>query len=117
MKTLFLSTVLFSLIVPSVVSAQIDPRCFTRDECTRARQEMLGQPVSYAIGGAESGFYSARDHADAADACKGTEIWGTVTDPASGVQSTGQQEAGFCLPVTQAETTIQIGGETRFGRS
>lgn len=104
-RILLFCTILFALAFPGQSFAQssaqfekIDQRCFTKSECVEARLEYAP------FVDPEEGFYPASLHADALAACGGSII-----------NSKGDvEEAGFCLPVSQAQTTISLSGRDTF---
>lgn len=95
---------IFALMIlgaPSIVSAQIDQRCFTRSECTEARSGLAN--LGYTVEDPEDGFY---DGTDAKDACNGGQLLNQSGEP---------EEAGFCLPAGGAQTEVSFGGKNNFG--
>lgn len=73
-----------------------DPRCWKRQDCINERKRLgVVDPKD-----AEGGFYSAREHTDALEAC-------------ASLQAPGE-DWGFCLPASQTITKIKFGGETNF---
>ncbi|OGH70720.1 MAG: hypothetical protein A3C90_02900 [Candidatus Magasanikbacteria bacterium RIFCSPHIGHO2_02_FULL_51_14] len=101
MKTLFFSTILFFLVIPSVASAQIDSRCFARDDCIDERSK-LNERLGYGLTVDQIAGGFVREGADC---------------PAQMFSSIGgaMQDAGYCLPVSSADVKITVGGRQRFG--
>ncbi|MFA6427721.1 MAG: pilin [Candidatus Magasanikbacteria bacterium] len=95
---------IFSVIIAGVlftpffsVSAQVDQRCWTEQECINYRLPFVNNDEKIAI----DGVYYASEHDDAKKACGGTE-------------DTAGKKLGFCLPAGQTETSISFGGKTKF---
>lgn len=79
-------TLVIGGIIPSLVQAQIDSRCFTAEDCQAAR------------GGATDGFYQS---SETIYACQGNTT-------ANG------KEIGFCSPSQYIETRVSFGGVQSF---
>ncbi len=102
--TLIFMGIFASFAIPSITHAQVDPRCFTKDECVTERKIILS-PLEDTLGvasteEAERGFYTG---SDAVATC------GVLT-----VQGQEPEPLGFCLPAGQAITKIGFGGKTEF---
>jgi len=94
---LFLTIALLStimILLPKNANAQIDPRCWTKEDCIEVRR-------GFAIGNdqrAEDGFVQ---NAESEAACGGKE-------------DSLKQSVGFCLPATKTVTEISFGGKREF---
>ncbi|MBT3539147.1 hypothetical protein HOF40_02470 [Candidatus Parcubacteria bacterium] len=95
MKKVIISLYIISLFLPAITQAQVDQRCWIKEDCMRFREGLVDTSQ------VAEGFYSAADHKDALGAC------GAATD-ASG------RDLGFCLPAGKAVTAISFGGKTEF---
>lgn len=84
----------FLFVVPNFVNAQVDQRCWEKDDCNLRRSALLGVED-------KEGLYTG---SDAKKAC--------------GVGATGKnaagKEIGFCLPISQSNTKIAFGGKQSF---
>lgn len=95
MRVILFTIIIIASLLPSVARAQLDPRCWTREDCIGARAGFnLGADQR-----PEDGFYSAAQHSEAA---------------ICGEQDAQGQELGFCLPATKTVTEISFGGKREF---
>ncbi|MBU0661049.1 pilin [Patescibacteria group bacterium] len=83
------------LAIPGIASAELDPKCWTEEECVSARMGAFEMTKAEAL----KGFY---DRPEATSRC-GTYQLGNET-----------KVRGYCLPVGQTVTKISFGGKTTF---
>ncbi len=95
MKKIFFILVLAALLFPNSSHAQVDARCWYKDDCIAARKELKSDLTPEE---AQKGFVQ---NAVSKDLCKG-------------VHQTESNPIGFCLPSTNAKIKIAIGGQTEF---
>ncbi len=95
MKKIFFILVLAALLFPNSSHAQVDARCWYKDDCITAREGLKSGLTPEEI---EKGFVQ---NAVSQNLCKG--VHQTETNP-----------IGFCLPSTNAKIKIAIGGQTEF---
>ncbi|MBP9732565.1 MAG: hypothetical protein KBD29_03860 [Candidatus Magasanikbacteria bacterium] len=95
MKKIFFILVLAALLFPNSSHAQVDARCWYKDDCIAARKELKSDLTPDEL---KEGFVQ---NAVSKDLCKG--VHQTETSP-----------IGFCLPSTNAKIKIAIGGQTEF---
>ncbi|PIR03308.1 MAG: hypothetical protein COV60_00930 [Candidatus Magasanikbacteria bacterium CG11_big_fil_rev_8_21_14_0_20_43_7] len=103
MKRIFLTILLLCTVLPHVAYAQLDPRCWTLEECKAARAK---QNSYHTMTDEElvAGFVS--QSSQIAKTC------GTL-DGKTGADAVGTT-LGFCLPGAQTETKISFGGKKEF---
>lgn len=106
---LFTFAILFS-VGTQPVHAQKDLRCMTQSECTRTRAELINN-FSGAVGisaldtDPEAGFLPAKENGSVAKACGANTMYNRAGE---------EVDAGFCLPISVANTAISINGQQRF---
>lgn len=91
-KRILFFLIFAAVLLPQASSAQIDQRCWKRDQCEKARAEMGLHP-----GQAADGFYQGAD-----------------TRAACGEKDAAGNELGFCLPGGSTVTNISFGGKREF---
>lgn len=89
-----------ALLLPSIVHAQVDQRCWTEDDCYNARKAIF-EVESPKPG--EAGWEKVfRQDNTTKLLCEGETL------------SDGKTKVGMCLPAVTAKTKISIGGEQEF---
>ncbi len=97
-RILFLLIIILigNIFLTSNVHAQLDQRCWTKQECIDARKESA-KPFEMTEAEAADGFYN---EPDAVAIC--------------GEKSAAGEEMGFCLPSYKTKTQIKFGGNDTF---
>lgn len=96
MKRFLLATLFVAgLAIPSLTHAQLDQKCWVKDDCIRQRKVITNNTLNDQE--ATQGFVQS---SETETACGGTK-W-------------GNKDVGFCLPAGQADTKISFGGQNRF---
>jgi hypothetical protein len=98
MKTNFtkflLLIIVLGTLVPAITNAQLDPRCFTEDQCIGARKN--------------SGITNDKEARD------GFYTNDEATAVCGGEHPTTKKKLGLCLPSTKTVTEISFGGKREF---
>jgi len=92
MKKIIITLGIVFLFVPAFANAQVDSKCFTKDQCVKARTDFGSSHPN-------EGFYEKPD-------C------GKV--PVGSVNGTPGESMGFCLPASETVTQIGFGGRQNF---
>ena len=92
MKKIIITLGIVFLFVPAFANAQVDSKCFTKDQCVKARTDFGSSHPN-------EGFYEKPE-------C------GKV--PVGSVNGTPGESMGFCLPASETVTQIKFGGKQNF---
>ncbi len=95
MKKILFLLAFAALLLPDPSHAQVDQRCWYRDDCIGARKELNSALTPEEL---EKGFITD----------------GTAKELCKNIYQTEQNPIGFCLPPTNAKINISIGGQNEF---